>query len=54
MSKKRMVVKVGTSTLTHPSGSLDLRSMEHLVRVLSERAALSLADGRENRNDCHS
>ncbi len=36
MSKKRIVVKVGTSTLTHPSGSLDLRSMEYLVRVLSD------------------
>lgn len=33
---KRIVVKVGTSTLTHDSGSLDLRSMEHLVRVLSD------------------
>ena len=33
---KRIVVKVGTSTLTHSSGSLDLRSMEHLVRVLSD------------------
>lgn len=33
---KRIVVKVGTSTLTHSSGSLDLRSMERLVRVLSD------------------
>lgn len=36
MESKRLVVKVGTSTLTHPSGSLDLRSMERLVRVLSD------------------
>ena len=36
MNGKRMVVKVGTSTLTHSSGSLDLRSMERLVRVLSD------------------
>ena len=36
MEPKRMVVKVGTSTLTHTSGSLDLRSMERLVRVLSD------------------
>ena len=36
MKPKRMVVKVGTSTLTHSSGSLDLRSMERLVRVLSD------------------
>lgn len=35
-TKQRIVVKVGTSTLTHDSGSLDLRSMEHLVRVLSD------------------
>lgn len=35
-NKQRIVVKVGTSTLTHDSGSLDLRSMEHLVRVLSD------------------
>ncbi len=34
--KQRIVVKVGTSTLTHDSGALDLRSMEQLVRVLSD------------------
>lgn len=34
--KRPMVVKVGTSTLTHASGALDLRSMERLVRVLSD------------------
>ena len=34
--KRRVVVKVGTSTLTHSSGSLDLRSMEKLVRVLAD------------------
>ncbi len=34
--KQRIVVKVGTSTLTHSSGSLDLRSMEHLVRILAD------------------
>lgn len=33
---KRLVIKVGTSTLTHSSGSLDLRSMERLVRVLAD------------------
>ena len=27
---------MGTSTLTHSSGSLDLRGMERLVRVLSD------------------
>lgn len=36
MSTKRIVVKVGTSTLTHSSGILDLRNMEKLVRVLSD------------------
>ena len=35
-STQRIVVKVGTSTLTHDSGSLDLRSMEHLVRTLAD------------------
>ncbi len=32
--KKRLVIKVGTSTLTHSSGSLDLRGMERLGRGL--------------------
>lgn len=34
--KQRIVVKVGTSTLTHNSGALDLWSMEHLVRTLAD------------------
>ncbi len=33
---KRVVVKVGTSTLTHNNGKVDLRKMERLVLVLSE------------------
>ncbi|MCH5187780.1 MAG: glutamate 5-kinase, partial [Oscillospiraceae bacterium] len=33
---KRIVVKVGTSTLTYPSGELHLRNMERLVAVLSD------------------
>lgn len=32
----RIVVKVGTSTLTHDTGALNLQSMERLVRVLSD------------------
>lgn len=32
----RVVIKVGTSTLTHESGALDLRSMERLVRTLAD------------------
>ena len=32
----RLVVKVGTSTLTHETGRLDLRSMERLARTLSD------------------
>ena len=32
----RIVVKVGTSTLTHDSGATNLQSMEHLVRVLAD------------------
>lgn len=34
--KKRVVVKVGTSTLTHPSGSFNLRHIESLVKTLSD------------------
>jgi len=34
--KKRIAVKVGTSTLTHENGTLNFRSMEYLVRVLSD------------------
>jgi glutamate 5-kinase len=32
----RIVVKVGTSTLTHDTGALNLRSMEQLIRVLAD------------------
>ena len=39
-TKQRIVVKVGTSTLTHDSGSLDLRSMEHLVRTLADLSGM--------------
>ena len=34
--KKRIVVKVGTSTLTHESGKINLRRIDGLVRVLSD------------------
>ncbi|MBQ7175167.1 MAG: glutamate 5-kinase [Lachnospiraceae bacterium] len=34
--KKRIVVKLGTSTLTHPSGRLNLRKMEKIVRALAD------------------
>ena len=33
---KRVVVKVGTSTLTYPNGSLNIRRIETLVKVLSD------------------
>lgn len=33
---RRIVVKVGTSTLTHDTGKLNLRRMDHLVRVLAD------------------
>lgn len=36
MDKRRVVVKVGTSTLTHPSGSFNLRHIESLVKTLSD------------------
>jgi len=32
----RLVVKVGTSTLTHDTGRLNLRSMDHLAKILSD------------------
>lgn len=32
----RLVVKVGTSTLAHANGSVDLRNMDRLCRVLSD------------------
>ncbi len=33
--KKRIVVKVGTSTLTHENGTLDIRTIDKLSQVLS-------------------
>lgn len=33
---KRVVIKVGTSTLTHPSGMLNLRLVSELVRTVSD------------------
>lgn len=36
MEAKRIVVKVGTSTLTHESGRLNLRRVEQLVKVLCD------------------
>ncbi len=36
---KRIVVKVGTSTLLHPNGKINLYRMEHLVRELSDLAS---------------
>ena len=33
---RRIVVKVGTSTLTRETGSLNLHNMERLARVLSD------------------
>lgn len=33
---KRVVVKVGTSTLTYPNGKLNIRRISQLVRVLSD------------------
>ena len=34
--KQRVVVKVGTSTITHPSGAPNLRNIEILARTLSD------------------
>ena len=35
-SAKRIVVKVGTSTLTHPNGKLNYSRIEYLVRELAD------------------
>ena len=35
---RRIVVKVGTSTLTYPSGGMNLHRIEHLVRALIDEA----------------
>ncbi len=35
-NKKRIVIKVGTSTLTHASGQLNIRVVEELVKVISD------------------
>lgn len=35
--KKRIVIKIGSSSLTHPStGDINYRKLEHLVRILSD------------------
>ncbi len=34
--KKRVVIKLGTSTLTHKTGKLNIRRMTNLVRVISD------------------
>ncbi|HHV51508.1 MAG TPA: glutamate 5-kinase [Candidatus Avimonas sp.] len=36
INSKRVVFKVGTSTLTYPNGNLNIRRMESLVSVLSD------------------
>ncbi len=40
METARIVVKVGTSTLTHSSGAVNLRRMEQLVRVLADLSGM--------------
>jgi len=36
LNKKRIVIKVGTSTLTYSNGSFNLRRVESLIRVFSD------------------
>jgi glutamate 5-kinase len=36
LNKKRVVVKLGTSTLTHKTGRLNIRRVEKLVKVLAD------------------
>ncbi len=40
MNTQRIVVKVGTSTLTHDSGALNLHRMEQLVRILADLSGM--------------
>lgn len=35
-NKNRVVIKIGTSTLTHPTGRLNLRRMEAIVKTLAD------------------
>lgn len=35
-AKKRIVIKVGTSTLTHKTGRMNLRRMERLVKIIAD------------------
>ena len=35
-NKKRIVIKLGTSTLAHKTGKLNIRRMNNLVRVLAD------------------
>ena len=42
MGKRRIVVKVGTSTLAHPTGLLNLRRVEALCRVLSDLVCVTV------------
>jgi len=34
--KKRIVIKIGSSTLTHATGRLNIRRMENLVKIISD------------------
>lgn len=36
MQKNRIVIKVGTSTLTHENGSVDIKTLDKLCQVLSD------------------
>ncbi len=36
MNYKKIVIKIGTTTLTYDNGELNLRLIEKLVRVLSD------------------
>ncbi|MGP1434036.1 MAG: amino acid kinase family protein [Catonella sp.] len=40
LDKKRIVIKVGTSTITHEDGSINFRIIDRICRVLSEIESL--------------
>ena len=35
-NKKRIVIKVGSSTLAYPTGHLNLRKCQHLIEAMSD------------------
>ena len=41
INKQKIVLKIGSSSLTHSNGRLNLMRVEKLVRVIADRSAAS-------------